>query len=127
MGENTSSYRESEISLSNMAQIDGANFAADEKAHFQMKKRKKIKGFKQFKGKNKHPRNENVIFSNDLTDSSGAHTDRPKVSGSMLRGDDAQSIDFNTDLNASQQFIDVIKDMKNFSLADEERIKSLTH
>lgn len=34
MGENTSSYRESEISLSNMAQIDGANFAADEKAHF---------------------------------------------------------------------------------------------
>ena len=34
MGENSSSYRESEISLSNMAQIDGANFAADEKAHF---------------------------------------------------------------------------------------------
>ena len=118
-----------------MAQIDGANFAADEKAHFQIKKRKKVKGFKQYKDKkgnlNLDYMNDHVIFSNDLTDSSGAHTDRPHVSRNKLLKQESSrsilSIDFDTELNASKNFIDVIKDMKKFSLSDKERIISLTH
>lgn len=97
-----------------------------------MKKRKKIKGFKQFQGKNKHNSNymnDGVLFSNDLTDSSGAHTDRPKVSDKLNRDHsrDEKSFVFNNELNASLRLQDVIKDMKNFSLTDKERIMSMTH
>ena len=40
---------------------------------------------------------------------------------------DIQSVDFSVELNASEQFVDMIKNMKSFALNDDARIKSLTH
>jgi len=36
---------------------------------------------------------------------------------------DIQSVDFSVELNASEQFVDVIKNMKSFALNDDARIK----